>query len=73
MNEPFHAGLIALYDRGCWNGVLIERWYLDVDGHYTIRGVVDSAEQNDGLAALLDKIRAESPPQYTGSGQMRSP
>ena len=24
MNEPFHAGLIALYDRGRWNGVLIE-------------------------------------------------
>ncbi len=24
MNEPFHAGLIALYDRGCWKGVLIE-------------------------------------------------
>ena len=24
MNEPFHAGLIALYDGGCWKGVLIE-------------------------------------------------
>jgi serine kinase of HPr protein (carbohydrate metabolism regulator) len=24
MNEPFHAGLIALYDRGVWKGVLIE-------------------------------------------------
>jgi serine kinase of HPr protein (carbohydrate metabolism regulator) len=24
MNEPFHAGLIALYDRGGWQGVLIE-------------------------------------------------
>lgn len=24
MNEPFHAGLIALYDRGAWKGVLIE-------------------------------------------------
>ncbi len=24
MNEPFHAGLIALYDRGDWKGVLIE-------------------------------------------------
>jgi serine kinase of HPr protein (carbohydrate metabolism regulator) len=22
--EPFHAGLIALYDRGAWKGVLIE-------------------------------------------------
>lgn len=24
MNEPFHAGLIALYDHGVWKGVLIE-------------------------------------------------
>jgi serine kinase of HPr protein (carbohydrate metabolism regulator) len=24
MSEPFHAGLIALYDRGRWKGVLIE-------------------------------------------------
>jgi serine kinase of HPr protein (carbohydrate metabolism regulator) len=24
MNEPFHAGLIALYDGGFWKGVLIE-------------------------------------------------
>ncbi|MGZ3272189.1 MAG: HPr kinase/phosphorylase [Caulobacteraceae bacterium] len=24
MNAPFHAGLIALYDRGGWKGVLIE-------------------------------------------------
>ena len=24
MTEPFHAGLIALYDRGGWQGVLIE-------------------------------------------------
>ena len=24
MTEPFHAGLIALYDRGDWKGVLIE-------------------------------------------------
>jgi serine kinase of HPr protein (carbohydrate metabolism regulator) len=24
MNQPFHAGLIALYDRGRWRGVLIE-------------------------------------------------
>jgi serine kinase of HPr protein (carbohydrate metabolism regulator) len=24
MNEAFHAGLIALYDRGRWKGVLIE-------------------------------------------------
>jgi serine kinase of HPr protein (carbohydrate metabolism regulator) len=24
MAEPFHAGLIALYDRGRWRGVLIE-------------------------------------------------
>jgi len=24
MNAPFHAGLIALYDRGRWSGVLIE-------------------------------------------------
>jgi serine kinase of HPr protein (carbohydrate metabolism regulator) len=24
MNLPFHAGLIALYDRGDWKGVLIE-------------------------------------------------
>ena len=24
MNEPFHAGLIALYDGGRWKGVLIE-------------------------------------------------
>ncbi|HEY4029635.1 MAG TPA: HPr kinase/phosphorylase [Caulobacteraceae bacterium] len=24
MTEPFHAGLIALYDRGGWKGVLIE-------------------------------------------------
>jgi serine kinase of HPr protein (carbohydrate metabolism regulator) len=24
MSEPFHAGLIALYDRGGWKGVLIE-------------------------------------------------
>jgi serine kinase of HPr protein (carbohydrate metabolism regulator) len=24
MNEPYHAGLIALYDRGGWKGVLIE-------------------------------------------------
>jgi serine kinase of HPr protein (carbohydrate metabolism regulator) len=24
MNEPFHAGLIALYDGGVWKGVLIE-------------------------------------------------
>ena len=24
MNEPFHAGLIALYDGGGWKGVLIE-------------------------------------------------
>jgi serine kinase of HPr protein (carbohydrate metabolism regulator) len=24
MNEPFHAGLIALYDDGVWKGVLLE-------------------------------------------------
>jgi serine kinase of HPr protein (carbohydrate metabolism regulator) len=24
MTSPFHAGLIALYDRGAWKGVLIE-------------------------------------------------
>jgi serine kinase of HPr protein (carbohydrate metabolism regulator) len=24
MNQPFHAGLIALYERGGWKGVLIE-------------------------------------------------
>ena len=24
MNAPFHAGLIALYDRGRWRGALIE-------------------------------------------------
>jgi hypothetical protein len=51
-------------DQKKWNGVLIERGYFDAGGHYTIRGVVDSAGQNDGLAALLDTIAAENPPQY---------
>jgi hypothetical protein len=52
-------------DQKKWNGVLIERGYFDALGRYTIRGVVDAAEQNDGLAALLDKIRADSTPQYS--------
>jgi hypothetical protein len=52
-------------DQKKWNGVLIERGYFNAGGHYTIRGVVDSAEQNDGLAALLDKIGAENTPQYS--------
>ena len=64
----FQASLTALLPwtiRLKWNGVLIERGLFDKDGHYTIRGVVDSAAQNDGLAALLDKIAADSTPQYS--------
>jgi hypothetical protein len=46
-------------DQKKWNGVLIERGYFDAGGRYTVRGVVDAAGQNDGLAALLETLAAD--------------
>ncbi|HEY1186893.1 MAG TPA: hypothetical protein VGE74_04505 [Gemmata sp.] len=46
-------------DQKKWNGVLIERGLFDEDNRFTLRGVVDSAKQNDELAKLLDALRAD--------------
>ncbi|AWM40733.1 hypothetical protein GobsT_07290 [Gemmata obscuriglobus] len=46
-------------DQKKWNGVLIERGLFDADNRYTLRGVADSAKQNDELAKLLGAIQAD--------------
>ncbi len=46
-------------DQKRWNGVLIERGHFDATGHFTLRGVVDSAAQNDALAKLFDQLKTE--------------
>lgn len=40
-----------------WAGVLIERGFFDAENRYTLRGLVDSAKQNDQLAKLLDGLK----------------
>ena len=51
-------------DQKKWNGVLIERGYFDADRHYTLRGVVESAAQNEALALLLAQIQFEQLQRY---------
>jgi hypothetical protein len=65
--EPslFPAGLTARLrtemagDQKKWNGVLIERGYFDAGDRYAIRGVVDSAGQNDALGELLKALAGD--------------
>ena len=46
-------------DQKKWNGVLIERGLFDEQGRYTLRGVVDTAAQNDELVKLFDELKTD--------------
>ncbi len=46
-------------DQKRWNGVLIERGYFDAENRFTLRGVVDTAVQNDALVKLFDELKAD--------------
>ena len=46
-------------DQKKWHGVLIERGLFDAEGRYTLRGVVDNAQQNGELAKLLDGLKSD--------------
>ncbi len=63
--EPLLPGLTAEIrrimagDQKKWYGVLIERGYFDDKDRYTIAGVVDAAAQNDELAKLMERLKAD--------------
>jgi hypothetical protein len=47
-------------EKNPWYGVFIERGYFDENDRYTIRGAVDTAEQNEALRKLLDQLSGEA-------------
>ncbi len=63
--EPLLPGLTAEVrkimagDQKRWYGVLIERGSFDLDGQYTLSGVVNTETQNNELAALLKQLASE--------------
>ena len=46
-------------DQKKWNGVLIERGHFDAADRYTLRGVVETAAQNDELVKLLAALKSD--------------